>query len=261
MQTRFFCAGFAALAAVLLAGPAGAGCVISPDGKSINVVTDNPTDEQKNCAVSCKVDTKIGVVTVACGGTTPPLARDHSLCDFDKPEVWYKKVISADDSCKSAANTAPAKPAAVAALKPGGFACRISADGKTVDAVIVNPYKRETSCQIDCAVSTTKAGATFSVSCSRNAAPGVEAVLCSHAVDGGKAVKMISGKGDCVNPEPPADDKAEKNKDDAIDPSDLIKGMPKQPSAANKADEEELKKLMDDPSKIQDYIRKQLNKP
>ena len=36
--------------------------------------------------------------------------------------------------------------------------------------------------------------------------------------------------------------------------------MPK-PSAASKADEEELKKLMDDPAKLQDYIRKQLEKP
>jgi hypothetical protein len=36
--------------------------------------------------------------------------------------------------------------------------------------------------------------------------------------------------------------------------------MPK-PSAASKTDEEELKKLMDDPDKLQDYIRKQLEKP
>jgi len=36
--------------------------------------------------------------------------------------------------------------------------------------------------------------------------------------------------------------------------------MPK-PSAASKADEEELKNIGDDPAKLQEYIRKQLEKP
>ena len=44
-----------------LAPAAQATCVIAPDGKSISVVTDNGTDEEKNCAVKCQVDTKIGV--------------------------------------------------------------------------------------------------------------------------------------------------------------------------------------------------------
>lgn len=137
--------------------------------------------------------------------------------------------------------------APAAAVKPGSFACRISPDCKSVDAVIVNPYKSETSCQIDCQLSTTKAGTTFSVPCGRNAAPGAEAVLCSHSFDKGKLVTMISGEGDCLDPTPKPE-KAEKNDDD-IDVQKLIKRMPK-PSAASKADEDELKNPVDDPNKL-----------
>ncbi len=259
MKMLFFCAGLAALSAVALAVPAGAGCVIAPDGKSINVVTDNPASEERNCAVSCNVDTKIGVVTVACGGNTPPLAKGHSLCDYDKPEAWYKKVISSEDSCKTAAGAAPGKAAAAppSALKPGGFACRISPDGKSVDAVIVNPYKSETSCQIDCQLSTTKAGTTFSVSCGRNAAPGAEAVLCSHSVDSGRLVKMVGGKGECIDPTPKPE-KAEK--DDEVDVQSLIKSMPK-PPAGSSPSAEEMEKMMNDPAKMQEFIRKQMGNP
>ena len=88
MKMRLWLAALAATAVAWLAPPAQAGCVIAPDGKSINVVTDNPSSDEKNCAVSCKVDTKIGVVQVSCGGNTPPLAKAHSLCDYDKPEAW-----------------------------------------------------------------------------------------------------------------------------------------------------------------------------
>jgi hypothetical protein len=94
MKMRLWLAALAATGVAWLAPPAQAGCVIAPDGKSINVVTDNPSSDEKNCAVSCEVDTKIGVVQVSCGGNTPPLAKAHSLCDYDKPEAWYKKVIS-----------------------------------------------------------------------------------------------------------------------------------------------------------------------
>jgi hypothetical protein len=234
MKKHLVLAAAAAIAAAWLTPPAGAGCLIGPDGKSINVVTDNASSDQQNCAVSCKVGTKVGVVTVACGGTTPPFSKGHSLCDFDKPEPWYKKVISSQDSCKTAANAASARAAAAPALKPGGFTCRISPDGKSVAAVIFNPYKSEASCQIDCELSTTKAGTTFSVSCSRNAAPGAEAVLCRHNVDSGKLVKMVGGKGSCVDPQPSA---ADKEKDDDVDVQTLI----------------------NDPAKLREHIRKNLD--
>jgi hypothetical protein len=202
-----------------MAGGAG-GCVISPDQKSIDVVTDNGASEEKNCSVKCQVDTKIGVVQISCGGNTPPLAKAHSLCDFDKPEPWYKKVVSSEDSCKGGppAVAAPEREkAAVAPLKPGAFTCRISADGKSAGAVIVNPYKSDTSCQANCQISTTRAGTTFQFSCTKNAAAGAgEVVLCSQTFDKGKLVKMVGGSGSCINPEVPAAG-ADKDADDDDD--------------------------------------------
>jgi hypothetical protein len=261
MKIRILVAALAATGAACLAPPAMAGCIIAPDGKSINVVTDNASSSERTCAVSCKVDTKIGVVQVACGGNTPPLAKTHSLCDYDKPDAYYKKVISSEDSCKTAANEAPAQPVAAPALKPGGFTCRVSPDGKSADAVIVNPYQTETGCHIDCKLSTTKAGTTFSLSCGRPAAPGVEAVLCSHSLDDGKIVKMIDGNGSCTDPTPPP---AAADKDDQeTDPVKLMekmrKDMPPPPARARKESAEDLQKMMDDPDKMEEYIRKQMN--
>ena len=181
---------------------------------------------------------------------------------FDKTEVWYKKVVSSEDSCKGGtADTAPAG-AAPAVAKADGFTCRISPDGKTVDAMIANPYKSETGCQMDCKVSTTQAGTTMSVSCSKPVAPGVgQVVLCSHSVAEGRAVKMLSGKGDSTKPLEERTD-SEKAKDKAADDAQEAEAqrlanqpMPK-PSAANKADEEELNEIGDDSEKLQEFIQK-----
>lgn len=258
---------YAVLAATLFFSasmPVRATCVIALDGKSINVVTDNGASDEKTCQVSCKVDTKIGVVSIGCGGTTPPFAKDHSLCAFDKTEVWYNKVVSSEDSCNGGA--AEAAPAAVApAAKADGFTCRISPDGKTVDAMIANPYRSETSCQIDCKVSTAQAGTTMSVSCSNQAAAGVgQVVLCSHQVAEGRAVKMLSGTGDCTKPLEEGTD-SEKAKDNAAEDAEAAEvqrlanpPMPK-PSAANQADEDELKAIGDDPEKLQEFFQKKMD--
>jgi hypothetical protein len=266
MNIRLAYAAFAATMFLFQAMPARATCVIAPDGKSINVVTDNGSSDEKSCQVSCKVDTKIGVVSVGCGGNTPPLAKDHSLCAFDKTEVWYKKVVSSEDSCKGgAADTAPAGAAPAAVAKADGFTCRISPDGKTVDAMIANPYKSETGCQMDCKVSTTQAGTTMSVSCSKPVAPGVgQVVLCTHSVAEGRAVKMLSGKGECTKPLEERTD-GEKAKDKAADDAAEAEAqrlanqpMPK-PSAAAKADEEELNQIGDDSEKLQEFIQKKMD--
>jgi hypothetical protein len=235
--------GFAVLLIMACLAPrADAGCVISPEGKSINVVTDNGASEEKNCAVKCQVDTKIGVQQISCGGNTPPLAKAHSLCDFDKPEPYYKKVISSEDSCKggsaAAAPTAPAPVAAAPAVKPGTFICRISADGHSFDAMIANPYPTETSCQVNCQISTTVAGTTEQASCTKSVAPGVgEVVLCSHSFDKGKLVKVVGGSGECINPTP-------------------------KPSVADDADDkddDELQKAAQDPAKMLEFMRKQMD--
>src|SRR5580704_15611796 len=115
MKIRVVCAVLAATALVCQFTAAQATCVISPDHKSISVVTDNGASDEKTCSVSCKVDTKVGVLQVSCGGTTPPLAKGHALCGFDKPDAFYNKVVSSEDSCKGGAAEAPAAVAPVVA--------------------------------------------------------------------------------------------------------------------------------------------------
>jgi hypothetical protein len=234
MTTRLAAAAVAALILAGLAMPALAGCVIAPDHKSINVVADNPSNDEKNCAVSCKVDTRIGVVEIGCGGVTPPLVKGQSLCAFDKPDAWYKKVISASDKCEASADAAPADDAPKAAPAKG-FTCKIAPDGKSVDAMIANPYKSETSCQIDCQISTTNAGTTFGLSCTDTVAPGGEtAVLCSKTYDKGRLVKVLEGQGSCLDPTPAANPFG-KDTDTDAPPTD--------------------------PAKLREYIRKKLQQP
>jgi hypothetical protein len=269
------CLRFAVLVAVVCLAPrAEAGCVISPEGKSINVVTDNGASEEKTCAVKCQVDTKIGLVQIGCGGNTPPLAKAHSLCDFDKPESYYKKVISSEDSCKggpTAAAPAAAAPVAAAAptVKPGTFICRISPDGHSFDAMIANPYQAEASCQVNCQISTTAAGTTEQSSCTKTVAPGVgEVVLCTHAFDKGKLVKVIGGSGSCLDPTPKpsiADHDDEEMNKALQDPHKMQELMRKRaprnaaPPVANKDSAEDMEKLMDDPAKLDAYMRKQMD--
>lgn len=113
------------------------------------------------------------------------------------------------------------------------FSCKISADGKSVAAAIANPYKRDASCQVNCQISTTKAGTSFQVSCTKEIPPGAgEVVLCTNTFDGGRLVKMIGSSGSCLNPEPPPED-------------------------ADK-DDEDVQKLITDPSKLREHIRKNL---
>jgi hypothetical protein len=107
--------------------------------------------------------------------------------------------------------------AATAGLaKADAYSCRISPDGKSVAAAITNPYKSETSCQVNCQVATTRAGSSFQISCTKQVAAGAgEVVLCSKTVEKGKLVKVIGGSGDCMNPEPPPEDAKKDDDDDA----------------------------------------------
>jgi hypothetical protein len=226
----------AAVAAIVvcLAAPAHATCVIAPDGSSIDVVTDNGDTSEKNCTVKCQVDTARGVAQVSCGGNTPPLAKAHSLCNFDRQPGYYKKVLSSEDSCKAtpAGTAAPAERKAAPLPKTANpekpsFACRIAADGKSAEAVVANPYAEETSCSVDCRISTTRAGATFSLSCTKTAAGGgAETVLCARPLENGTLVRMVDGKASCVKPLAAAEPAKEKDDDDdPIDQDEVLKRM------------------------------------
>jgi hypothetical protein len=258
MKPRATVAACAAFTAIFLTSRAEAGCVIAPDGKSIDVVTDNGTSDEKTCSVACQVDTKIGVVQVSCGGTTPPLAKAHSLCNFDKPEPWYKRVVSSADSCKGDTASAPPvpPPAARAAVKAGTAICRISPDGHSFDAVIANPYSSDATCQVDCKISTTVAGTTAQSSCTNNVGAGAgEAVLCTHTFNAGRLVKVIGDTGQCYDPTPKKP--AAENDDDTPDPDKLMNVPMPKPSRAKK-DDVDMQELANDPDKLREYMRKQL---
>jgi hypothetical protein len=236
MRTVLAAAAAAALVLSCLVQPSRAGCVISGDGSAIDMVTDNGETSEKNCAVKCQVDTVRGVAQLSCGGNTPPLARAHSLCNFDRGPGYYKKVLSSEDTCKPTPKdaTAPverntaALPKAANPEKPS-FTCRISADGQTAEAVIANPYAEETHCSVDCQISTTRAGATFSFSCSKTAAGGGgEVTLCSHVFDKGKLVKMVGGRASCVKPlaaAAPEEKKKDDDDDDMPDQDEILRRM------------------------------------
>ena len=82
----------------------------------------------------------------------------------------------------------------------------------------------------------------MSVSCGKSVAAGAaDAVLCTQKFDKGKLVKMVGGKGSCLSSEVKPE-KADKDKDDDDDDVDV-------------------QNLIKDPSKLQEHIRKQMQKP
>jgi hypothetical protein len=65
---------------------------------------------------------------------------------------------------------------------------------------------------------------------------------------------MFRGKGSCAKPK---EAKADSDDDKDIDPRTLIPGKPK-PSAGAAKDNAYMDKMMSDPAKMDDFIRKQL---
>ena len=102
------------------------------------------------------------------------------------------------------------------AAHAASFTCRIAPDGKTVEALNANPYQRTTSSQENCQVATARAGSSFQTSCTKEIAPGKDAVvLCSKSYGKGRLTKVVGGSGDCINPVP-ADEKADKDDDASV---------------------------------------------
>jgi len=208
----------------------------------------------------------VGVLQVGCGGTTPPLAKGHSLCGFDKPGAFYNKVVSSEDSCKGGAAEAPAAVAPVAAAAPKeGFSCRISPDGKTVDAMIAKSLQGRNQLPDGLPYVDDKRRHHYECVLLRpRGARRRPVVLCSHAVDKGRAVKMVSGHGDCTRPlaERTDAEKAKEKKaddDEKAEVDELMNQPMPVPSAANKADQEELEKIGNDSVKLREYMDKKMN--
>jgi hypothetical protein len=86
-----------------------------------------------------------------------------------------------------------------ALAEPVPFSCTIMPGGKSVRVAISNPFDRETSCSVNCQLSTTSKGTSFQISCGNNvAAGGKDVELCTRDAGNETLVKMTGDDGDCV---------------------------------------------------------------
>jgi hypothetical protein len=113
--------------------------------------------------------------------------------------------------------------AAAAQTKPAPFSCAIQPDGVSVRVVITNPHAHEAHCTAHCEFSTTKADTSFIVECGTSIsanAGGRE--LCIKKFESGRVLKLLEGKGECLNSAVKADD------DDDADSEALVQRLQQQ---------------------------------
>jgi hypothetical protein len=103
----------------------------------------------------------------------------------------------------------------IAFAEPVPFSCAIQPDGKTVSVKIKNPFDRETSCQVNCQISTQQKGTEFQISCTRTVAAGTESEICSKVYEEGGLTTMRGGDGDCIRQQSLEEQKQEEDKSDA----------------------------------------------
>lgn len=97
--------------------------------------------------------------------------------------------------------------AALAQIRPAPFSCAIEPDGVSVRVTISNPHANEAHCTAHCEFNTTKADTRFIVECATSipaSASGRE--LCVKKFDSGRVLKLLEGKGECLNSAVKAED-------------------------------------------------------
>jgi len=96
--------------------------------------------------------------------------------------------------------------AAFAQTKPAPFSCVVQPDGVSVRVAISNPHAHEAHCTAHCEFNTAKAGTRFMVECGTSvAASATDKELCIKTFESGRVVKLLEGKGECLNSEVRAD--------------------------------------------------------
>jgi hypothetical protein len=89
---------------------------------------------------------------------------------------------------------------ALGQTKPAPFVCAIQPDGVSVRATISNPHANDAHCTAHCEFSTTKADTKFIVECGTSvSASASERELCVKKFESGRVVKLLEGKGECLN--------------------------------------------------------------
>lgn len=99
------------------------------------------------------------------------------------------------------------------------FSCVVSQDKLTLRITITNPYDQNTHCQVNCHLSGSSPGSTFSSSCGKTV-PGKAAdfLLCEQQLPDKRAFGSVdaSSNAECIKPLSDAERQKEDDDDDAL---------------------------------------------
>jgi len=126
---------------------------------------------------------------------------------------------------------------AAVAQTPPKFVCQLSADKFTLRVTITNPYDQPTHCQVNCHLSGSAPGSTFSSSCGKTVpTKAVDFLLCEQQLPDKRPYGVVdaSSNAECIKPLSDADKEKEDEDDDELikklqkDGLDLLKRLQKQ---------------------------------
>lgn len=108
---------------------------------------------------------------------------------------------------------------AASAQTPPKFVCKISDDKLTLRVTITNPYDQPTHCQVNCHLSGSAPGSTFSSSCGKTVpAKAAEFHLCEQQLPDKRPYGIVdaSSNAECIKPLTEADRQKEDEDDEAL---------------------------------------------
>jgi hypothetical protein len=108
---------------------------------------------------------------------------------------------------------------AALAQTPQKFSCRISDDKLTLRVTVTNPYDQPTHCQVNCHLSGSSPGSTFSSSCGKTVpAKAGDFLLCEQQLPGKRPYGVVNPTSNaaCVKPLTDADRQKEDEEDEAF---------------------------------------------
>lgn len=117
------------------------------------------------------------------------------------------------------------------------FACQISEDKLTLRVTITNPYDQNTHCQVNCHLSGSTPGSTFSSSCGKTIPEkAVDFLLCEQQLPDKRRYGAVdrSSNAECVKPLTDAQKQKEEDDDDELvkklekEGLDMLKRLQKQ---------------------------------
>ncbi len=128
-------------------------------------------------------------------------------------------------------------PLAAQAQTKTNFVCRVSDDKLTLRVFVTNPYEQQTHCTVNCHLSGTSPGSTFSSSCGKSV-PGKASdfLLCEQQLPDKRTYGAVdaTSNAECIKPLTDADRQKEDEDDEALvkkleqDGLEMLKRLQKQ---------------------------------